>query len=58
MNDSVMKSSDQPRWFGVDQQDGILSLVLNDSPWNVLTTEMLEELEAELEKGLTDEGEK
>ncbi len=53
-----MKSSDQPRWFGVDQQDGILSLVLNDSPWNVLTTEMLEELEAELEKGLTDEGEK
>ena len=55
MKDSVMKSSDQPRWFGVDQQDGILSLALNNPPWNVLTTEMLEELNALLETGSTDD---
>ncbi len=51
-----MKSSDQPRWLRVDQQEGILSLALNKPPWNILTTEMLEELNGLLERGSTDEG--
>jgi len=40
-----MKSSDQPRWLCVHQQEGILSLALNKPPLNVLTNEMLEQLD-------------
>ncbi len=51
-----MKSSDQGRCLRVHQQEGILSLALNKPPWNVLTTEMLKELEALLKRGSTDGG--